>query len=345
MMQKAIKQVVNGRHLTEEQAQAVMSQIMEGKACPAQIGALLAALQLKGETVDEITGFARAMRQKAAAVKSRHPLLIDTCGTGGDGAGTFNISTAAALVLAGAGAKVAKHGNRSVSSSSGSADVLEALGVKVDISPQQAGQCLDEVGICFLYAPMLHKAMKHAAEPRRAIGVRTVFNILGPLTNPAGAQNQVVGVYSPHLVEKIARVLARLGSRRAFVVHGAGGLDEVSLAGPTTVCEVKDGAVSSFTFHPEKYRFKPAAVEELAGGSPEQNAAVIKRILNGEKGAKRDAVILNAAFGLVCADAAGDIAEGIKQAEAAVDSGAALKKLQELIDFTNKILSHKAVNF
>ncbi|MBM7854654.1 anthranilate phosphoribosyltransferase [Desulfohalotomaculum tongense] len=345
MISQAIKKLVAGEHLTENEAVNVMTEIMEGRASAAQIAALLTALRLKGEHVDEITGFARVMRQKAVPVKSKHPLLVDTCGTGGDGARTFNISTTAAFVLAGAGAKVAKHGNRSVSSCCGSADLLEALGVRINLTAEQAGRCLDECGICFLFAPQLHRAMKHAAAPRKEIGIRTVFNILGPLTNPAGAQAQVLGVYDAGLVDKLARVLARLGSKRVFVLHGAGGLDEVSLAGPTVVCAVWEGRITGYTINPTDYGFAPAPVEALAGGTAEENAAITREILKGAGGPRRDAVVLNAALGLICAGKAADIAAGIKLAQWSIDSGAAAAKLEELVRFTAALPGRGVVSF
>ncbi|MTI79579.1 MAG: anthranilate phosphoribosyltransferase [Firmicutes bacterium] len=345
MIKQAIKKVVNGKHLNEEEAISVMADIMEGRASSAQIAALLIAMQLKGEQVDEITGFVKVMRQKVTPVISKHKLLVDTCGTGGDGASTFNISTTAALVLAGAGVKVAKHGNRSVSSSSGSADVLEALGIKVDLTPEQASKCLDDCGISFLFAPKLHQAMKYAAGPRKEIGIRTVFNILGPLTNPAGARAQVLGVYSANLVEKLAHVLARLDTEHAFVLHGAGGLDEVSLAGNTEICEVRNGKVSSFSLNPEEYSFRYAPVEALSGGTPEENAVITKEILKGIRGPRRNAVVLNTALGLICAGKVKDIASGIKFAEQTIDSGSAADKLKELARYTSQIPKEEVASF
>lgn len=311
-----------------------MEQIMDGRATQAQIAGLLTALKLKGETTSEITGFARVMRSKATQVPSRHPLLVDTCGTGGDGANTFNVSTTAALVLAGAGVKVAKHGNRSVSSRCGSADVLEALGVNLDLEPDEVAACLDEVGMAFLYAPALHGAMKFAAGPRRELGFRTVFNILGPLTNPAGARAQVLGVYSPTLVHVMAEVLLRLGAERAFVVHGAGGLDEMSPVGPTIVGEVNNGSIKEYTVNPLDYGFRQAAAEHLAGGSPEENAVIVRRILEGETGHRRDAVLMNAALGLMASGLAHDFAAGLELAARSIDQGSAREKLQSMITFT-----------
>lgn len=343
MIKESIKKVVSGQHLSEEEAGAVMELIMEGEASPAQIASLLTAMSLKGETVDEITGFARVMRQKSTTVRSAHSVLVDTCGTGGDGAGTFNISTTAAFVVAGAGMPVAKHGNRSVSSRCGSADVLEELGVRVDLDREAMEACLDQVGMAFLFAPALHRSMGHAAGPRREIGIRTVFNILGPLTNPAGARAQVLGVYNPPLTEVLARVLARLGSSRAFVVHGAGGLDEVSLAGPSVLCEVKDGSVRKGILDPTKFGFNYAPVSTLSGGSPKENAAVTRMVLAGEEGPRRDAVVLNAALGLVAGGKARGITEGLEIAVSSIDSGAALAKLNELAEFTGRHAPKKAV--
>ena len=335
-MKAILERVIAGENLTEEQAGFAMNMIMEGEATPAQIAALLTALRLKGETVDEITGFARVMREKAAVVEVDFPMLLDTCGTGGDGSNTFNISTTAALVLAGADVKIAKHGNRAASSKCGSADVLEKLGVNLELEPQEIAECLKNVGIAFLYAPVLHKATKHAIGPRRELGFRTVFNILGPLTNPAGAKAQVLGVYSKNLIETMASVLARLGVVRAFVVHGAGGLDEMSPVGVTEVSEVKDGQVTSYQIDPTIYGFRPAQVIQLAGGSPEQNAAITMSLLSGEKGPRRDAVVLNAALGFMAAGQADDFAAGIKLAQKSIDEGHGLRKLNELVEFTTQ---------
>lgn len=335
MLKELLQKVVAGQHLSESEAMQAMEQIMDGRATQAQIAGLLTALKLKGETAAEITGFARVMRSKATPVRAKHSLLVDTCGTGGDGANTFNISTAAALVLAGAGVKVAKHGNRSVSSRCGSADVLEALGVNLDLEAHQMAACLDEVGIAFLFAPALHGAMKHAAGPRRELGFRTVFNILGPLTNPAGARAQVLGVYSPALVHVMAEVLPRLGVERAFVVHGAGGLDEMSPAGPATVGEVNNGEITEYTIDPLDYGFQQAGIEHLAGGTPEENAVIVKSILAGETGPRRDAVVMNAALGFMATGLAGDFATGVELAARSIDRGLARDKLEVMIRFTN----------
>jgi len=336
-----LNKVIGGESLSESEAVQAMEVIMDGGATSAQIAGLLTALKLKGETIDEITGFARVMRNKATPVNCTYPMLVDTCGTGGDGSNTFNISTITALVLAGAGVKVAKHGNHSVSSRCGSADVLEELGLNLNLVPREVAACLDQVGIAFLFAPALHGAMKHAAGPRRELGFRTVFNILGPLTNPAGARAQVLGVYSAYLVPVLAEVLLRLGSERAFVVHGAGGLDEVSPTGPAFICEVRDGCIHEYTLDPQKYGFAAAGVEQLVGGSPEDNAAIALRILEGEMGPRRDAVLLNAALGLMAAGVAGDFAGGINLAAESIDKGLASAKLKEMIKFTSSCREDK----
>ena len=334
-VREAIKTVIAGNDLAREQATATMNAIMSGEATGAQIGCLLTALRLKGETVDEITGFATVMREKVTRISTSAPSVIDTCGTGGDGLHTFNISTLAAFVAAGAGAVVAKHGNRSVSSACGSADVLKALGVNIEAPVETVERCLDEVGIGFLYAPLLHKAMKHAIGPRREIGIRTVFNILGPLTNPAGAGAQLLGVYDGALTATLANVLKALGSTRVFVVHGKDGQDEISLTGPTHVSELRDGQVTDYTVSPEWFGMQRVAIEELVGGDPEQNAGIAKEILDGKKGPHRDAVVLNAAAAIAAAGLADDIAAGIPKAADAIDSGAAKAKLDELVKLTN----------
>lgn len=336
IIKQAIARVVGGGDLTETEAEQVMELIMEGEATPAQIAALLTALRLKGETVEEITGFARVMRRKATLIRSRLPLVVDTCGTGGDGAHTFNISTTVAFVVAGAGVPVAKHGNRSVSSRCGSADLLEALQVRVDLEPGQVEACLEELGIAFLFAPVLHGAMRHAAGPRREIGIRTVFNVLGPLTNPAGAGAQVVGVYSAGLTEKLGAVLLRLGTHRSFVVHGEGGLDEISLSGPADVCEVCRGEVRNYRVDPADYGFPRVPVDALKGGLPKENAAITLEILKGARGPRRDAVLINAAFAFLAAGAAGNVAEGLEKAAQSIDEGLALAKLEQLREFTKR---------
>jgi anthranilate phosphoribosyltransferase len=334
-IKQAIAQLVEGSDLTEADAETVMEQIMAGEATAAQIGAFLVSLRLKGETVQEVTGFARAMRRNATTVESRHPVLVDTCGTGGDGSGTINISTAAAFVIAGAGLPVSKHGNRSVSSKCGSADVLQALGVRLDLTPAQVGACIDDVGIGFLFAPLLHPAMKHAIGPRREMGVRTVFNILGPLTNPAGAQVQVLGVYDGALTEMMAAVLSALGSQSAFVVHGADGLDELSTTGPNKVTELKNGQLRTFFLDPADYDLPRADLSDLEGGEADENAIKVRAILDGELGPCRDVVQLNAAAGLVAGGLADDLFEGLSLAAESIDSGAARSKLERLVAFTN----------
>jgi anthranilate phosphoribosyltransferase len=334
MITSALAQVLDGRDLERAEARSVMDEIMRGEASPAQIAGFLIALRLKGETADEIAGSAEAMREHVLPVRPRRDDLVDTAGTGGDGAGTFNISTAAALVAAAAGAGVAKHGNRAVSSSSGSADVLEALGFELELPPERIAHSIDELGFGFLFAPTHHPAMLHAAPVRRELATRTVFNVLGPLTNPAGARAQVVGVYAPELVPTIAEVLARLGARRAFVVHGADGIDELSPAGPNLVCEVVGGRVRSREIDPLELGVPRCEPPELRGGSPEENAATIRRIFEGADGGGRNAVLLNAAGAIAASGRARDLREGLGAAREAIDSGAAGERLQELIAFT-----------
>jgi anthranilate phosphoribosyltransferase len=335
-IQQAVAKLMSHQDLAEDEAEAAMAQIMHGQATPAQIAAFLTALSMKGETVDEITGCARAMRRSAVRVRPRRvDNLVDTCGTGGDGTGTFNISTAAAFVVAGAGQPVAKHGNRSVSSRSGSADVMEALGVQLDLTPEQVASCVDEVGIGFLFAPLMHPAMKHAIGARRELGVRTIFNLLGPLTNPAGASTQVLGVYDPSLTETLAGVLNTLGSQAAFVVHGAGGLDELTTSGPNRVSALRAGRVETYTLDPAELGFARADPEQLRGGDAQENAAIIRDILSGAlSGAPRDVVVLNAAAALVAAGRASTFETGIRLAAQSIDSGAAQRVLAQLVEFT-----------
>lgn len=317
--------------MTENEMMDVMERVMEGEVTPTQLGGFLAALRLKGETVDEIVGGARVMREKSLKVRFRAPLVMDTCGTGGDGSNTFNISTTVAFVLAAAGIPVAKHGNRAMSSRCGSADVLEALGIKVDLPPERVAQCLETAGIGFMYAPVYHHSMKHAAGPRRELGFRTIFNMLGPLTNPAGANCQLLGVYHPDLTAVFARVLQRLGSHRAMVVHGAGGMDELSLDGDNHVSMLRDGRIDTFKVSASEVGLEPAANQELKGGDARQNAAIIENILNGsEKGPKLDAVLLNAAAGLFISGKARDMKDGVKLARGLIEDGSAHGKLQEL---------------
>ncbi len=291
MIKQAIAKVIEAKDLTREEAVETMNAIMDGSATPAQIGAFITAMRMKGETVDEITGFATVMREKATRIKCNSAKIVDTCGTGGDGLYTFNISTACAFVAAGAGATVAKHGNRSVSSSCGSADVLKALGVNIEADVPTVERCLDEVGIGFLFAPLLHKAMKFAIGPRRELGVRTFFNILGPMTNPAGATSQLMGIYDGSLTEVIATVLKNLGSDRVFVVHGEDGEDEISITGPTKVSELRDGKTATSTITPEDFGMSRAGIKEIIGGDVDENARIMRSVLNGEKGAKRDTVM------------------------------------------------------
>jgi anthranilate phosphoribosyltransferase len=333
-IQEALARLLEGDDLSNVEARDVMNQVMRGEATPAQIGGFLVALRLKGETAEEIAGCAEAMRAHVLAVRPKRDDLVDTAGTGGDGAGTFNISTAAALVAAAAGAAVAKHGNRAVSSASGSADVLEALGFELELPAERIARSIDELGFGFLFAPSHHPAMRHAAPVRRELAARTVFNVLGPLTNPAGARAQVVGVYAPELVPTIAEVLARLGARRAFVVHGAGGIDELSPAGPNLVYEVVGGKARRREVDPRDFGVPRCRPGELAGGSPEENAATIREIFAGASGPKREAVLLNAGGAIAAGGHARDLEEGYRAAAEAVDSGAAGARLDELIAFS-----------
>ncbi len=330
-LRDCLEALIAGEDLSREQARELMGTIMSGGATPVQIAGLLVALRAKGETVAEITGFAEAMRGHARRLELGVDGLVDTCGTGGDGAGTFNVSTAAALVAAAAGVPVAKHGNRSVSSASGSADVLEALGVRLTDDPAVLARCLARAGIAFLFAPAQHPAMKHAIGPRRQLGVRTVFNVLGPLTNPAGATRQLMGVYDARLVRPLAEVLGRLGAERAWVVHGAGGLDEISTLGPTVVAEWDGERVREFTLEPESLGIARADAAALAGGTPADNAALLRRLLMGEAGAARAIVELNAAAALVVGGRAAELQEGLALARAAIDTGAAMATLEALV--------------
>ena len=332
-MQTVLARLLDGHDLTRDDARGAMDTIMSGEATPAQIGGFLVALRLKGETADEIAGCAEAMRAHVLPVRPRRDDLVDTAGTGGDGGRTFNISTAAALVAAAAGAGVAKHGNRAVSSASGSADVLEALGFSLDLPPERIAESIDELGFGFLFAPTHHPAMKHAAPVRKELAARTVFNVLGPLTNPAGARAQVVGVYSPDLVLTLAEVLAALGARRAFVVHGAAGIDELSPAGPNLVCEVVDGGVREREIDPLELGVARCEPEELRGGSPEENAQAIRDDFAGANGGRRDAILLNAAGAIAAGGHAEDLREGLELARVAIDSGAAGERLEALIAF------------
>jgi anthranilate phosphoribosyltransferase len=348
MILDALHKVANHcSSLTREEAREVMSEILRGEATQAQIAALLVALHMKGETVEEIVGFAQAIRAAATPLTSEdgeavdlsgtgRDALVDTCGTGGDTSGTFNISTATALTIAGAGVRVAKHGNRSISSKCGSADVMEALGVKIDLPSRRIASCLEQTGIAFLYAPAMHSAMKYVQPVRRELRLRTVFNLLGPLTNPARASAQVVGVYSADLVEKLALALNELGLQRALVVHGHDGLDEITITGPSRIAEVRDGQVHVYELAPEDVGLKRAALEDLAGGDAQENAAIILAILKGERSCRRDVILLNAAAALVAAGLTDRISEAVPLAAYAIDSGHALQRLQLLIDFTRR---------
>lgn len=350
MIKKAIARVVDRHDLTEAEMIEVMDQIMSGEATPAQVAAFITALRMKGETVEEITGAARVMRDRVTPIRVGRDVvdldrddinldlesILDTCGTGGSCTNTFNVSTTVAFVVSACGVKVAKHGNRSVSSSCGSADVLESLGVNLNVTTETVEKCINGIGIGFLFAPALHGAMKHAIGPRREIGIRTIFNILGPLTNPAGADCQVLGVYRDDLVEKLAHVLKNLGCRRGFVVHGLDGIDEITLTAETLIAEVTPGGVSLKTFSPEDLGVRRCSMEELRGGDAVGNAEIVRSILTGGKGPKRDIVLLNAAFGLVSAGKASDPADGYRLAAESIDSGRALRQLERLIALTNE---------
>jgi anthranilate phosphoribosyltransferase len=331
----AIDKLVNRINLSEREMIDAMNQIMTGEATPLQVASFLTALRMKGETVDEVTGAARVMREKAHRVQVGSKMVIDTCGTGGDQKGTFNISTTAAFVVAGAGVNVAKHGNRSVSSQSGSADVLGALGVKVDAPKERVEECIAKIGIGFLFAPLLHEAMKYAVQPRRDIGIRTVFNLLGPLTNPAMATHQLIGLYSGDLVGMIAHVLKNLGSVCAMVVHGMEGLDEISLCGPTKVAELRGGQVKEYIVEPEQFCLKRCRMEELHGGNAEQSAAIVRGVLRGDKGPARDVVLLNGGAALYVGGSAATIQDGMRLAAESIDSGKASEKLARLVEMTS----------
>jgi len=334
-MIEAIQKLVAGQDLGGEGARAVMDQIMSGQATDAQIGAFLIALRLKGETVDEIAGCARVMREKATPVVTKRTDLVDTCGTGGDGSGTFNISTAVAFVAAGAGLGVAKHGNRAMSSQCGSADVLAELGVNIEVTPEKVGECIDEAGIGFLFAPALHGAMKYAIGPRREIGTRTVFNVLGPLTNPAGAKCQLIGVYAPELTDKIAGVLGELGSQRAFVVHGSDGLDEITLTGSTQISELRNGEVHTREINPADFGLETVNAAALKGGDAAVNAQILRDVLAGKQGPALDIVLLNAAAALVAGGVAETLEEGLETARSTVAAGAASAALDQLVKVSN----------
>ncbi|MBM3119246.1 MAG: anthranilate phosphoribosyltransferase [Chloroflexi bacterium] len=336
MIKEAIAALVSGCSLATDEAAQVMEEIMEGETTPAQFGAFVTALRLKGETVDEIIGLARTMRAKAIPV-STEGLVVDTCGTGGDGSHTFNISTAAAFVAAGAGLKIAKHGNRAMSSQCGSADVLEALGVKIDLDAEQVQRCLKEIGIGFMFAPLFHPAMKCAAAPRREIGIRTVFNILGPLTNPAGAKAQVLGVGDKSLIEKLALVLQGLGCQHALLVHGEDGLDEITITGKTHVCELKNGRIRRYVISPEDFGLSRATSDSIKGGDIKANADLLRNILAGALGPQRDVVLMNAAAAIVVGDKAKTFQQGTAIAKEVIDNGDASAKLDQLIELSQSL--------
>lgn len=351
MIKEAILKVVEHRNLSVEEMEAVMREIMDGEATHSLIASFITALRMKGETVDEMTGAARVMREKATRIPLRYrpvaiehddinidlETILDTCGTGGDSTNTFNISTTCAFVVAGAGLKVAKHGNRAVSSCSGSADVLVELGVNIELSPEAVGRCVDEIGIGFLYAPLLHGAMKHAIIPRREIGIRTIFNLLGPLTNPAGADSQVMGVYEADLTDKLAHVLLNLGAKRGMVVHGMDGLDEITVTRESRISEIKDAGVHTWYLDPRDYGIELADADELKGGTAKENAEITRAVLSGERGPKRDIVLVNSGAAIYIGGKARTIADGIDLAEESIDSGKASGKLYELAKLSGKL--------
>jgi anthranilate phosphoribosyltransferase len=347
MILEALHRIANhGESISREDARAVMAEVLTGKCTDTQIAALLVALRMKGETVEEIVGFAEAIRAAAVPLRIRQnstvdvsdterDALVDTCGTGGDASGTFNISTVTALVVAGAGVRVAKHGNRSITSKCGSADVMEALGVNINLSPERLATCLEQVGMAFLFAPAMHSAMKYVQPARRELRLRTVFNLLGPLTNPAHASAQVVGVYSAELVEKLAEALSMLGLRRALVVHGMDGLDEITITGATRIAEVREGSVRTYEVTPEEFGMERASLEDISGGDAAENAAMIREILRGAVSPRRDVVLLNAAAALVAAGRADHLSDALPLAAKSIDSAAAAAKLEALARFTN----------
>jgi anthranilate phosphoribosyltransferase len=336
MFRNYLKQIVAGENLDAQRMADMLSEIFAGKITDAQVGAFMAALATKGETEEELAGAATAMRRKAYRIQASAGTVVDTCGTGGDGLSTFNISTTTAFVVAGCGVTVAKHGNRSVSSKCGSADVLESLGIRLDVDPELVEEAVGEIGIGFLFAPLYHSAMRHAAKARTEVGLRSIFNMLGPLTNPAGANCQLIGVYAPELTEMFAQTLRLLGSRQAYVVHGHDGLDEITICAPTRVSELKDGQVRTFNLDPTAYFGQLAKAEDLVGGDPDTNAAITTAILSGEKGPRRNVVLLNTAAALVAAARAADFEEGLNLARTAIDSGAAKAKLDDLVRFTQE---------
>jgi anthranilate phosphoribosyltransferase len=335
MIKEAISKLVERKDLSIDESKLIMKEIISGEVSPVLISAYLVSLRMKGETVDEITGSAEVMREHSTLIKTKHSLVVDTCGTGGDKSYTFNVSTISAFVVAGTGIPVAKHGNRAVSSKCGSADLVEALGIKLDIPSEKIEKCLDEIGIAYLFAPQLHPSMKYATPVRREIGIRTIFNILGPLANPARVKAQVIGVYDVNLVEVIINVLRNLGHTHAFVVHGVDGLDEISITGDTKVAELKDGKVSIYHIKPEDFRIKRRKLDEIKGGTKEDNVRIAMDVLNGKKGAFRDMVLLNSSAAIVAGGKAKTLLEGIKLAEESIDSKSALKKLELLKEYTN----------
>ncbi len=336
MFRDYLTQIIQRQDLTENQMAEMMNTVLTGEASEAQIGAMMAALATKGETFEELAGAAQAMRRNARRIQATASPVVDTCGTGGDGAQTFNISTTTAFVVAGCGVTVAKHGNRSVSSQCGSADVLETLGIKLDTDPEIVEEAVQSIGIGFLFAPLYHSAMKYAAKPRQELGVRSIFNMLGPLTNPASANCQLLGVFAPQLTEMFAQALKLLGAQSAMAVHGHDGLDEISVCAPTRISELKDGLVRTFDLNPEQYFGRLAEPAELCGGSPDENAVITRDILSGKIGAKRDVVLINSGAALAAAGKADDIKAGIEMAAAAIDDGKAKEKLDELIEYTQE---------
>ncbi|MBV7273611.1 anthranilate phosphoribosyltransferase [Clostridium sp. PL3] len=337
MLKEAIKKVAIKESLTEKEAYSVMNEIMEGKGTNSQIGAFLMGLRMKGEKVEEITGFAKAIRDNAVPLKLKADYVIDTCGTGGDGGKTFNISTVASIIAAAAGVKIAKHGNRAVSSKSGSADVLEELGFNINLQPEEAKKCIDEKGMAFLFAQKYHSAMKNAAMPRKELGIRTVFNVLGPLTNPSFVKGQMLGVYDKKLTNPIAQVLLNLGCERAMVVSGGDGLDEITTTTITHVSELKEGKIIDYTINPEDFEIKLASIEDIKGGSAEENRKIILEVLKGSKGPKRNIVVLNSAAALYVGKVSESIKAGVKLAGELIDSGAAYNKLKELVEYSKSL--------
>jgi len=336
MFQEGLRRIIAGQNLDADTMAQMVTAILSGEITSAQIGAFMGALATKGETFEELAGAARAMRKNAVRIQATSPVVVDTCGTGGDGLATFNISTTTAFVVAGCGVTVAKHGNRSVSSKSGSADVLESLGVNLQTPPEIVEEAVAEIGIGFLFAPIYHSAMRHAAKARQEVGLRSIFNMLGPLTNPAGANCQLLGVFAPEMTEMFAEALKLLGARRAMVVNGHDGLDEISICAPTRVSELRNGLIRTFDIQPELFLGEPAEPEELQGGGPEENASITRAVLDGEAGARRDVVLINSGAALIVAGKADNLKAGIEMAAVAIDAGAAKAKLAELVEFTNE---------